>query len=126
MRNSSEASVQVGIGLARITQVTSMAVEYIDEHGQRHSIDLKECAQNWRSQVEAKRGQSEARQPPLSESARAWNERCVGVRDLLDDPPWVGFMNEQRTRFAFTSYAESYEQLLNPLGLAGWHTWDAG
>lgn len=126
MSSSPKASVQIGIGLARIMQVTATQVEYIDGVGQRHSINLRECAQNWMNYADASRRQSETEQRPLSESARAWDASCVGIRDLLDDPPWVGFMNEQRTRFTFTSYAESYVQLLNPLGEAGWHTWDAG
>ena len=126
MKRTPKSPVQIGVGPARIVQVTPMQLDYIDGTGQKQSINLKACAQNWEKYIDDSRRQAEAQKRPLSESARAWNARCVGARDLLDAPPWVVFMDEQRTRFTFTSLAESYEQLLNPLGLVGWHTWDAG
>ncbi len=63
--------------------------------------------------------------PGSTESIIAdWNAGCVGLRGALDDPPWAEFMTEPRIRFQFVSYQALYQELLNPLGESGWHTFD--
>ncbi len=101
MKIKSHDVIRVGIGPARVTLVTPKKVDFIDETGQERSIDLEECAGNFPS-------------------------RYVGYRDALNDPPWVVFKNEQRTRFEFKTYDEIYAQLLGPLIQAGWLILDLG
>ena len=38
--------IQIGVGAARIVQVTPKCLEYIDNSGQERVIDLQECAGN--------------------------------------------------------------------------------
>ena len=119
--------VRVGIGLARITQVTSTQIEYIDKAGQERSVDLEECARSWCRYLDENRSDYmilDSNEP--SESLDRWNARCAGLREATDNPPWVVFINEPGTRFEFKTYDEIYALLLEPLQLAGWHTFDLG
>ena len=59
-----------------------------------------------------------------AESAAMWRSRCVGQRGAIDDPPWVEFIHERRTRFEFETSEAVDAHLLGPLGKAGWHTFD--
>jgi hypothetical protein len=115
--------VRIGVANARIKCVTPQRVEYLDESGQECFVDLEECVRNWVQYCNENK--DEFVWLTSEDSAAAWNSRCVGQRDLLDDPPWVEFTNKRRTRLEFGSYEEAYE-LLEPLGKAGWHTFDAG
>ncbi len=119
-----EASVvRIGNSTARILSVAPQSVDYIDDAGQKHSVDLKECARNWGRLRGA--GMPELRQSAgSSEQLAAWNSRCVGQRGALDHPPWAEFMDEQRTRFEFATYEALYQELLTPLRRAGWQTFD--
>lgn len=113
--------VRIGMARAGVTSVSQRRVEYLDEAGQERFIDLEQCARNW------VRYYHEHEQDFVwvdsAESAATWNSRCVGQRGALDDPPWVEFMNERRTRFEFAS-CEAISALLGPLSKAGWHTFD--
>ena len=113
--------VRIGVANARIKCVTPQRVEYLDEAGQECFVDLEECVRN---RVQSyNENKDEFVLLTSEDSAAAWNSRCVGQRGLLDDPPWVQFTNERRTRLEFGSYEEAYA-LLGPLGKAGWHTFD--
>ena len=133
MKSTSPDVVQIGVGPACVTRVTPQQIDFIDETGQERSIDLEDCAQNWIKLVDKRDGLEEknrkdpvARPVIVSGCITEWDASCVGVRNLLDGPPWVRFMNERHTRFEFKSYDESYALLLGPLGRAGWHTFDEG
>jgi hypothetical protein len=124
MNQESKELVRVGDGNARILRVTPALIDYTDIAGQARLIDLRECAGNWRRFHDANRhdfiivpGSSEA-------EADARNSRCVGERGALDDPPWVEFMNDRRTRFEFQTYEAVYGELLGPLAKNGWETFD--
>jgi hypothetical protein len=117
--------VRIGNGHAGINSVTAERVEYRDEAGQDRFLDLRQCARNWGGHRE-QNGRDFILLPGVStNSADAWNLRCVGMRGILDDPPWVEFINERRTRFEFPSEETAYADLLGPLQEAGWHTFDA-
>ncbi len=92
--------------------------------GQEQFLDLEQCASNWVKWKQANKqsfldvsGASEA------ESDR-WDALTVGTRSALDDPPRAEFMDERKTRFEFETDEARYGELLRPLGLAGWVTFD--
>lgn len=133
MSSTSSDVVQIGVGPVRVTRVTLQQVVFIDDTGHERSIDLEECARNWTRHVDQRnRPEEKDRRGPvkgpgyISGCITEWDDSCVGVRNLHDDPPWVRFMNERQTRFEFKTYDESYALLLGPLGQAGWHTFDEG
>ena len=117
--------IRIGVSGARILGVSHEQVEYIDESGLKQSIDLQESAKKWGG-WHGERNQDFLPLPGATELIIAdWNAGCVGLRGALDDPPWAEFMTDRRTRFEFANYQTLYRELLNPLGLAGWHTFDA-
>jgi hypothetical protein len=81
--------------------MTPESIEYTNEAGVDCIIDLKQCIKDGR---------------PAS---------IVGFRGMLDDTPWVRFLNERSTRFEFISSDEAYKNLLSPLSKFGWATLDA-
>jgi len=93
--------VRLGVGVARIQRITPQGVEYTNEAGVDCVVELTRSAKEER---------------PMS---------IVGFRGMLDDPPWVRFLNERSTRFEFTDSDEAYETLLYPLYECGWATEDA-
>ena len=117
--------VRIGVGSARLTRVTPLQVEYVDEAGEEHFIDLQECAQNWIRHFDENRARVVAVPGVSSESIAQWNARCIGSRGALSDPPWVVLMSEPSTRFEFKNYFEVHELLLVPLMEVGWHTFDS-
>jgi len=117
-------AVRIGKGEARIVSVTPEHLVYHDEDGSEHDLDLMQCAAHWTEWRNEHEGDFVLFAGVDAEASRAWNERCVGERGACDDPPWVELRSEPRTRFAFESYEQVYEELLGPLGRAGWHTFD--
>lgn len=116
--------VRLGRGLARITQVTEQAVEYIDENGTERSIDLLECERmggaletagqfppgadvDWASLADAIR--------PEQSPQGLRRGGCVGLRGALDNPPWFQFLNRRRTQFEFEDRGALDEDLLRPM-----------
>ena len=88
--------VRIGAGNARIKCLTPQRVEYFDEAGQECTIELEECARN-----RVQYGQSWREDGP-----RRRDFRVVAKCGFVDDPPWIEFMNERRTRFEFWSLEE--------------------
>jgi len=112
--------VRIGMGLARVVDVTPEQVEYLDAVGQQRSIDLGQCAMNW---VQWTRQHWTSSGAP-GETVSEWNSHCVGQRDSSAKPPWLEFRNERRTRFEFSSGHEVLALLARPLRKAGWNTFD--
>lgn len=116
--------VRIGVSDARIVSVSRERIEYVDKAGESRFIDLIACATAWARA----RSSNSAHFVPLpgatEQSAIAWNSRCVGLRGALDNPCWVSFMNERRTRFEFESYDALYREVLAPLRKVGWRTFD--
>jgi hypothetical protein len=116
--------VRIGESGARIVAVTRERIEYIDMAGQERFVDLEECAGAWRQWHDDHRSEFLPLPGASAQDIVAWNARCVGVRGACDNPPWAAFRNQRNTRFEFASYDALYRELLNPLGKAGWHTFD--
>lgn len=93
--------VRVGVANASIKGVTPQRLDYLDEAGQERFVDLEECIG----------------------SAASGSSRCVGRRGLLDDPPWIEFTNNRRTRFEFGSSNEASGLKLEIMK-ARWRTLD--
>ena len=110
MNNMSHDVVRIGVGPACFKRITPLQVEFIDEAGQKRSIDLWQCARNLNLSLELGDDENEC--------------KYVGYRGALDDPPWVQLMNDQETRFEFATADEMYEQLLILLMRVGWDTID--
>jgi hypothetical protein len=103
--------VRIGIANARIKCVTSHRVEYLDEAGQECFVDLDECDRNWVQLHNASEGDFVLLTSEDRGSAAAWSSRrirYVGLRGMLDDPPWIEFTNKRRTRLEFGSNEEAY------------------
>jgi hypothetical protein len=116
--------VLIGVSGARIAAVTRRRIDYIDMAGQEQFVDLEESARRW-GRWHDDRSQAFLPLPGATEQdAASWNARCVGQRGACDNPPWVEFTNERRTRFEFQTYEALYRELLRPLQAAGWHTFD--
>jgi hypothetical protein len=124
--------VCIGSGSARIVDVTHAALRYVDRNGAEMTIDLVECARIHRVLTDA------AMFPPAAGTdwAKLATERtdfptlavphgCVGLRAVIDDPPWFQFLDRRRTQFEFKDGDVMRTELLRPLGQAGWGTWDA-
>lgn len=107
--------VRIGVESARIKCVTPQRVEYLDQTGKECFVDLDKCVRNW-----GQRAQLESEDVAASE----WGSRCVAERGFLDDPPWVEFTNERRTRFEFASLSEALTLKLL-LAKVRWRTFDA-
>ena len=124
--------VRIGSGPARIVDVTPAALRYVDCNGAEMTIDLVECARIHLLLASA------AMFPPAADTdwAKLATERadfptlavphgCVGLRGVIDDPPWFQFLDRRRTQFEFKDGCVMRTELLRPLGQAGWGTWDA-
>jgi len=130
---SSVELVRIGSGRALIKDITRQQVSYSDEAGRDMYVDLEECARIYHCLQET--GQF----PPGDDTdwarlADAFpnfaaidvsRARCVGLRAVLDEPPWFQFLNRRRTQFEFTDYEHIQAQLRVPLGHVGWSSWDA-
>ncbi len=125
MKDTPTEVVRIGVSSARINQITRHRIEYSDEMGNEHTIDLEKCVRNWLRLCDDRREDFVAFPGVSDESIAEWNKGCVGQRGALDDPPWVEFVGERRTRFEFKTYDAVYAELLGPLGSVGWHTFDA-
>jgi hypothetical protein len=124
MSDPSPEIVRIGVSGARILSITHERLDYIDEAGQEQCIDLQECAKRW-GRWRGERSRDFLPLPGATDQGIAdWNARCVGQRGALGNPPWAEFITEPRIRFAFASYEALYRELLDPLGRAGWHTFD--
>jgi len=114
--------VRIGVANARIKRVTQQRVKYLDEAGQECFVDVEECARNW---VQLHHKDDDELIRMTSEGLfDHFNSSFVGQRGLLDDPPWVEFMNKRHTRFEFGSENEA-RKLLRPLRACGWRTENA-
>ena len=125
-----QPKAKVGGANVRIKSVTRQGVEYLDEAGQTHIVNLEECARNWarrhnyqKSDIEWRPGTTEEEVAVRMESSAVWNSRCVGQRSLADRSAYVEFMDERRTRLEFGSFVEAFA-LVAQLSQAGWHTFD--
>ena len=130
---SSVELVRIGTGRALIKEITRQQVSYTDEAGRAMHVDLEECARIYHCLQEI--GQF----PPGDDTdwARLADTfpnfsaidvslaRCVGLRAVLDEPPWFQFLNRRRTQFEFTDYEHIQAELRVPLGHVGWSSWDA-
>ena len=125
--------VHIGTKSARITAVTRQRVNYVDEVGNNLSIDLEECARmflclessglfpptddtDWGRLADAMREFSAFKIPNIC---------CIGLRGVIDEPPWFQFLNRRRTQFEFEDAQTMDSELLGPLSGAGWQTFDA-
>jgi hypothetical protein len=112
--------VRIGVANARIKRVTPEdRIEYLDEAGQERFVNIKECARNW-VQLHNKDHDDLIRMTSQG-FFDSFYSSFVGQRGLLDDPPWVEFMNKRRTRFEFGSENEA-RKLLRSLRAHGWRT----
>jgi len=125
MNDSRVQIIRIGVSEARILGVNRESVIYTDETGQKQSIDLKDCAKSWGGWREKRRENFRPLPGATEQFIADWNGGCVGLRGASDNPPWAEFMTDPRIRFEFPSYQALYGELLNPLRLAGWHTFDA-
>ena len=130
---SSVELVRIGTGRALIKEITRQQVSYTDEAGRAMHVDLEECARIYHCLQET--GQF----PPGDDTD--WTRladtfpnfsaidvsfaRCVGLRAVLDEPPWFQFLNRRRTQFEFPDYEHIQTELRVPLGHVGWSSWDA-
>ena len=118
--------IRIGAGGSRSINVTQRTVEYVGLAGELCTLDLQECARNW---VRWHRDHSDEFIPVTDASPADiddGNARCVGTRGACDNPPWVEFMNERRTRFEFDSYEAIYREILGPISRHRWQTFDTG
>ncbi len=120
MTQPEHGTVAIGVSGARIVDVSQERIDYIDEAGQTHSIDLAECARNWCQWRDSHRHEFRLLPGWDEQSSADWNVRCVGERG----GSWAEFMNEPKTRFEFANHETLYQELLTPLRLAGWHSFD--
>ncbi len=91
--------VQIGPGGGQILSISPKGIEFIDETGKEHFIDLT------KSYSIAKRTTSD----------------YIGWRKL-DEPPW--WVEIRKVRFVFPSYEAAYEELLDSMMEHGWTTMD--
>lgn len=117
--------VRIDVGNARIKCVTSQRVEYLDGAGQECSVDLEECARNWVQLHNKDNGYDDGYLVLLMSQGifDSFYTSFVGRHGLLNDPPWVEFMNKRRTRFEFGSNKEA-QTLRRKLRGDGWRTKD--
>jgi hypothetical protein len=116
--------VRVGTSGARIVCVSTKRIDYIDMTGQECFVDLEESARNWQQRHHASRREFLTLPGAPQPAVDIWNAHCVGLRGALDQPPWVQFTNDRKTRFEFGTCEALYRELLEPLELGGWHTFD--
>ena len=116
--------VRIGASPARFISVSQKYVEFLDEEGGSHSIDLEDCAKNWVAWSTDHQDDIIPWPGVSKNSASDWNSRCVGTRGALDTPPWMTFTTESPTMFEFQSRDELYEELLGPLIQLGWRMFD--
>ena len=123
--------VRIGEGAANITKISEAAVDYVDEAGRAASIDLSECVRTWTCLTLG------GAFPPADDDD--WSKFAddhadlitgdvwagvIGLRGVIDDPPWCQFLNRRRTQFEFQSRDAIEHELLLPLALRGWQTFD--
>lgn len=124
--------VRIGEGMAKIDRITPTAVTYLDERGRAASIDLPECGRTYicltlggafppRDDDDWSTFADE-HSHLITVEARA---SVVGLRGVIDDPPWFQFLDRRRTQFEFQSRDAIEHELLLPLARCGFQTWDA-
>lgn len=112
--------VRIGVANARIqSRIFSSRVKYLNEAGQKCFVDLEECARNM-VQMHYKDNADAVLEASLG-FFDSFYTSFVGQNGLLEDPPWVEFMNERRTRFEFGSEQKG-RALLRHLRGCGWRT----
>jgi len=127
--------VRIGTGAARITRVTRPRVEYVDEIGREQFVDLEECARIWicleRTGLFPPSDETDWARladatPEFSKlELSSSDSNTVGLRSALDSPPWFQFLNRRRTQFEFKNGHSFETDLHEPLGKAGWQSFDA-
>jgi hypothetical protein len=123
--------VRFGEGIAKITRISEAAVDYLDEAGRAFSVDLSECTRTWTCLTLG------GAFPPGDDDdwskfaddhadlikSDVWRG-VIGLRGVIDDPPWCQFLNRRRTQFEFRSREIIENDLLQPLARYGWQTFD--
>jgi len=124
--------VRIGTDQARVLQVARQAVTYLDGSGVERSVDLQECARVYLALYRSGNfppaddtdWTAIAAAHPASES-ESQTRGCVGLRAVIDDPPWFQFFDHRRTQFEFGDSDTIRNELVIPLARFGWQTWDA-
>jgi hypothetical protein len=124
--------VRIGQGQAGIVDVGKTRLDYLNEAGERKSIDLEECARifsaleragffppgddtDWAAIADS--------QPKLRPEEIGG---AIGLRARMDDPPWFQFLNRRRTQFEFRDAEQMNAELMTPLLAAQYGgSWDA-
>jgi hypothetical protein len=122
--NPNRELVQFVDSEARIVNVTSERIDYIDAVGQERSIHLAECAKNWSRWRDENCHDFQPMPGATGPGISAWNARCVGQRGSSVNRPWVEFMNDRQTRFEFGTHEDFDREIRRPLAKAGWNTFD--
>lgn len=118
----------------RIKGISKTGLTYLNELNQEVVIDFDECRSNWVKYVNSS-GDFET--TILSPDRNT----CVGWRDAFDNPMYIEFFNEPRTRFIYPYKRNLYEWIRNLHGMRayrhyrktcteleenGWSTFDLG
>ncbi len=106
-RGPARLVVPIGVSESKITNVTKAHVEFIDQDGVSHLIDLEHCRRNYDARFN--RGVDRGYQ-------------SVGLRGPKNRPPWMSFADEPPTMLEFSSRDDLYRQVLDPLAELGWYT----
>lgn len=126
--------VHVGVGPAAIDGIADGQLAFTDDQGGKSALSLLECARVYLLLREA------GAFPPGEDDD--WSvlidhvsdfatidvpfQAVVGLRAVVDVPPWFQFLDRQRTQFEFKDYDHIQNALLKPLTAAGaWYSWDA-
>jgi hypothetical protein len=126
--------VRIDVGPAAIHGIADSTVSFTDDHGDRSAISLVECARIYRLLREAHAfppGDDDdwgilAKLASDFASLELPLQPVVGLRAVIDNPPWFQFLDQRRTQFEFRNYDHIHDALLKPLSAAGnWYSWDA-
>jgi hypothetical protein len=108
--------------MKKVSSVTGDRLEYIDDDGERHHIDLRLCNDNW---IHRLRGSNR-------DAISDFDMKCVAWRKVDAEPHYIEFFMEPPTRFEFAvdlvnglkDADVSFYELQRQLRRAGWVTID--
>lgn len=121
----------MGVGPAKISEITPTKIAYIDSRGVDQFVDLKESARTcsvlegtgaWPPPEDLNWAAYAAAHPEFYK--RDVKYGLVGMRGAVDEPPWFQFFDRRRTLFEFEDRDTIYNELITPMARHGWQSWD--
>ncbi|MFB6365857.1 hypothetical protein ACFCP7_17625 [Paenibacillus elgii] len=100
-----------------ITCIDNGGIKYISNTGKEEELRFEQCNENYKKQQLGREGMKQDDMYAIGKS------KCVGVRDIIAKPPFIGLYSEPRCKIEFES-EEEFSIYRNKIHDFGWTTLD--